>query len=125
MSPPLRFSQLSPQRQALIRLCQAINYGSIEYLAGKDSEPVFEPWPVTVRDLKLDKDEDHRPEFDLADFVVRGEVARLLKRLDEMSSGTLRCIEVHAGLPRRVLVEAPVTGACRFGSVKPGGPNDL
>jgi hypothetical protein len=42
----LRFSQLSAPRQTLVRLCQAINHGSIENLEVRSSEPVFNPLPV-------------------------------------------------------------------------------
>jgi hypothetical protein len=105
---PLRLSDLSPARQALVRLCQAVNYGSIENLEVRDSEPVFEPWPVTVRDVKLERDEAPRPELDLADFVVSDEVVRLLRALDGMKCGTIRHIEVRTGLPRRMHVESQV-----------------
>ena len=109
MSKPLRLSELSPARQALVRLCQAINHGSIEDLEVRHLEPVFDPRPVTLRDVKLYADEDPRPELSLQDFVVSDEIVRLLKRLDEMKCGTIRRIEVHAGLPRRMLVESHVT----------------
>ena len=104
---PLHLSDLSPGRQALVRLCQAINHGSIEHLEVRHSEPVFDPWPVAVRDVKLDKDEEARPEKGLQDFALSDEVVRLMERLDEMDCGTIRCIEVHAGLPRRMLIESP------------------
>jgi hypothetical protein len=107
----LRFSQLSAPRQTLVRLCQAINHGSIENLEVRSSEPVFNPLPVTVKDVKLDADEEARPEQGLADFVVSDEVMRLIRLLDELGCGTLRRIEVHAGLPRRILVESQVAGA--------------
>jgi hypothetical protein len=98
-------------RILLVRLYQAINHGSIEDLEFKHSVPVFDPWPVTLRDVKLYADEDSRPELSLGDFVVSDEIVRLLKRLDEMKCGTLRRIEVHAGVPRRMLVESQITGA--------------
>ncbi len=109
MSKPLRLSDLSPTRQTLVRLCQAINHGSIEDLEVRHSEPVFDPWPVTLRDVKLYADEEPRPELSLQDFAVSDEIARLLKSLDEMKCGTIRRIEVHAGLPRRMLIESQVT----------------
>ena len=111
MSKPLRLSDLSPARQALVRLCQAINYGSIEDLEIRHAEPVFDPPPVVVRDVKLYGDEQPRPELSLKDFVLSEEAARLMNGLDEVKCGTLRRIEVHAGLPRRMLVESQITGA--------------
>ena len=95
MSKHLRLSDLSPARQALVRLCQAINHGSIEYLEVQHSEPVFDPWPVTLRDVKLDSDEGPRPELALCDFVVADEVVRLISLLDELKCGIIRRVEVR------------------------------
>jgi hypothetical protein len=102
----LRLSQLSPARQGLVRLCQTINHGSIEDLEIRHSEPVLEPLPVMLKDVKLDADEQPRPEFALVDFVLADQVCRLLSLLDKMESGTIRHIEVRAGIPRRVRVES-------------------
>jgi hypothetical protein len=111
VSKELRLSDLSPARQALVRLCQAINHGSIEDLGVRHSEPVFDPWPVTLRDVKLGSGEGPRPELTLADFVVSDEVLRLMSLLDEMGCGTIRRVEVHAGIPRRIVLESQVAGA--------------
>ena len=102
----LRFSQLSPPRQALIRLCQALNHGSIENLRVQDFEPALDPPPLALKDLKLDFDEGPRPELALADFVVSDQIGRLLSHLDRMQCGAIRHIEVQAGIPRRIVVEA-------------------
>jgi hypothetical protein len=89
----------------LVRLCQSINFGSVENLAVRDSEPVFDPPPVMLRDLKLDSDEGSRPELTIVDFVVSNEVMRLMGHLDELRYGTIRRVEVRGGLPRRILLE--------------------
>jgi hypothetical protein len=95
MSIPLRLSDLSPGRQALVRLCQQINFGSIESLEVRYCEPMFDPAPIVLRDLKLDSDEGSRPELAAADFCVSQEVIRLMGHLDGLQLGTivgaLRC----------------------------------
>jgi hypothetical protein len=106
----VRFSQLSESRQTLVRLCQTINHGSIEDLEVRHSEPIFDPWPVTLRDVKLDSDEGPRPELALADFVVSAEVYRLMRVLDDMKCGTIRRVEVRAGVARRIVLESQVFG---------------
>jgi hypothetical protein len=108
MSRPLRLSDLSPGLQALVRLCETINFGSIENLEVRDSEPVFDPAPVMLRDLKLDSDEAARAELALSDFAVRSEVIRLMGHLDEMKVGTVRRVEVRSGIPRRILLESHI-----------------
>jgi hypothetical protein len=101
-----RFSQLSASRQAFVRLCQAINHGSIENLEIRASEPVLDPMPVLLKDVKLDSDDGPRPELALDDYVVSEEVSRLMRLLDDTESGTFRRVEIRGGLARRVVLES-------------------
>ena len=102
MSKPLRLSDLSPARRTLVRICQTINYGHIENLEVRDSDPILDPSPVMLKDVKLDSDEGPRLELSLTDFVVSGEVLRLMSLLDKMKRGTIRRLDVRAGVPRRM-----------------------
>ncbi|MGA2882247.1 MAG: hypothetical protein ABSG13_25115 [Bryobacteraceae bacterium] len=110
MSDPLRLSELSPARQALVRLCQSANYAQIEQLQVNDSEPVFNPAPVVLLDLKLDSDEMPRPEMALTDFMLTAEFCRLMDKLDGLKHGIIERIEVRAGLPRRMLFRSKFSG---------------
>jgi len=112
MAQPSRFSQLSPARQALVRACQAVNFGEIQNVLVRDAEPVFgEPAPVVVIDAKLDKQEEPRPELALKDFELREQVRRLMARLDDVKNGAILRIEVRAGIPRRVVFESRLAKA--------------
>jgi hypothetical protein len=110
MSKPTRFSDLSPARQALVRLCQTLNFGSIEDLKVEHAEPVFDPPPVILKEVKLDSDEGSREELAMADFAVTDEIVRLITRLDEIQRGILRRIEVRTGIPRRIVIESRMLG---------------
>jgi hypothetical protein len=101
-----RFSDLSAQRQTLVRLCQTTNFGSIRGLEIKAGQPVFDPPPVVLLDLKLDGDDRPRPETNLGDFGLSQEVVRLMERLDEMPTTTVELLEIRAGIPRRVVFRA-------------------
>ena len=101
-----------------MRLCQAINHGSIEDLEVRRSEPVFNPAPLALRDLKLDADEAPRPELALPDFTLSDQVCRLLRLLDKLESGRIRHIEVRTGIPRRVLVESQEYGSGSVGQTR-------
>lgn len=111
MRTVLRFAQLSPARQKLVRMCQAVNYGQIKALFFRDGEPLYEPPPVVVIDTKLYRDEGPRRELALTDFVLRDDFRRLMARLDNAKNGMIQRIEVQAGLPRRVVVELRLTGS--------------
>jgi hypothetical protein len=113
----VRFSELSPSCQKLVRLCQTINYGSLRGLQIREREPVFDPEPTLLADVKLDGDCVARPELDLDDFVLREEVLRLMDHLDGLVNTTIECLEVHAGIPRRLTVRSPF-----LQSLRQGGP---
>lgn len=100
----LRFSQLSAPRQTLIRLCQRINFGSIESLCVEGAEPELNPPPLVLIDVKLDADELPRPEVDLPDFELCAEACRLITKLQELTTGIIERIEVRAGVPRRIVL---------------------
>ena len=97
----VRFSELSEQRQTLIRLCQSINFGSLRLLEIREREPVFDPPPVLLVDVKLAGGATARGEIDLRDFVLRDEVVQLIGHLDRLVDTTIECLEVNAGIPRR------------------------
>jgi hypothetical protein len=107
----LRFAQLSPARQALVRLLQTVNYGQIQGLGVRGGDPIFEPAPVVVIDAKLYRDDWPRPELALADFELRNDVRRLMARLDNAKNGLIQRIEVQAGLPHRVVLKSRATGS--------------
>jgi hypothetical protein len=102
--PTLKFSDISPARQKLLRLCQDVNFGTIRDLAVQTGDPAFVPPPVVLRDIRLDIDEGSRPEIELADFCLRHDVRRLLRCLDDLQTGMIEQIEIRSGIPRRVLI---------------------
>jgi hypothetical protein len=108
----IRFSQLSPARQALVRVCQAVNFGQIRDIRLQDGDPILDSASL-LADERLDLPEQPRPEIRLNDFVLCEEWCRLLARLDEIHDRTIKRIEVRAGIPRRVrfksrLMKAPL-----------------
>jgi hypothetical protein len=108
MSQRLKFSQLSPSRRALIRVLQALNYGSILDLKIVNGEVILDPRPEVLIDVRLDEDVSVRPELGLADFTLSAEVIRLLAQIDAFQNGTIEKIVVHAGVPRRVTLRSVV-----------------
>jgi hypothetical protein len=75
-------------------------------LAIKAGEPVLDPPPTLLVDMKLDRDDAPRSEFELADFELSHEVVRLFERLDELATTSVELLEVRAGIPRRLVFRA-------------------
>jgi hypothetical protein len=104
--PLLRFRELSPARQRLVRVMQNINYGRIEHLTLRRGEPVLDPKPVCVQTIKLRyKGDAPRVEVTSEDFELKPEVLELMKTFDRVRDGVLPKIDVYQGLPD--LLEAP------------------
>lgn len=108
-----RFSQLSAPRQALVRLLQSINFGHVEDLEVRGSQPVFSPAPMVFVEIKLDSAAEPRQEIDLTDFELRCEVIRLMEQFDQLGDASIERIDVRYGVPRRVLIERPIQGVRR------------
>lgn len=102
MTLALKFSQLSPERRALIRTMQALGYGSILNLHIVNGEVDFSSLPEALVDVRLDEDVGARLELELDDFMLPAEVCRLFSQIDALKNGTIERIVVHAGVPRRV-----------------------
>lgn len=101
----LRFSTVSPRRQQLIRMCQALNFGVMSGIRLECGDPVLAASSSLVED-RLDLPDEARPEVRLDDFNLSKEWLRLLARFDEIQDGTIERLEVRAGLPRRILAQA-------------------
>ena len=109
-----RFSQLSASRQTLVRLCQDINFGQILDLHVRNSDPVWDPAPTVISEIKLDVDEAPRPEGDLPDFKLSSQIRRLMCQLDQLRDGKIEKIVVREGIPRHlVLASLPTSRAAR------------
>ena len=103
VSHPTR-QDLSPGRARLVQLCQQLNFGRIEHLGVCGGEPVFEPPPRVVREVKFGGENGPRPELSWQDFPLKSQVIELLTCLDELSDGTIEVLEIKHGLPFRMLV---------------------
>jgi hypothetical protein len=104
LSNPLRLSQLSASRQALVRLCQGVNFGQILDLQVANAEPIWNPGPTILSEVRLDIEETPRPEGELTDFKLSSEIQRLMRQLDQLKDGRVEKIEVRAGVPRLLIL---------------------
>jgi hypothetical protein len=107
-----RFSQLSASRQALVRLCQDVKFGQILDLLVKNAEPIWDPSPIILSEVRLDIEEAPRPEGTLPDFRLSSEVRRLMRQLDQIKNGKIAKIEIRDGIPRRLVAHLTTGVEC-------------
>lgn len=106
MSNVRTLSSLSPHWRRLIALMQAINFGRIENLHIRNSEPVFDPAPRIVREVKFGSENGPRRELDCADFVLKTQVVELFEELHRIQNGVVECLSIKHGLPFSMHAEA-------------------
>jgi hypothetical protein len=95
---------LSKPRKQLLRVMQRVNFGRIENLVVCRGEPVLEPSPRVVKDLKLGGDNEPRPELELQHFELKREQTELFDALTRIQDGQVELIEIKHGLPFRLTV---------------------
>ena len=101
----LRYSAVSPRRQRLIRICQALHFGVLRGIRVENGDPILENGSM-LSEERLDLPEQQRPEILLEDFALPQEWRRLFARFDAIQNGSIERIEVRAGIPRRVIFES-------------------
>jgi hypothetical protein len=95
---------LSARRAGLLELMQSINFGRIEGLAVLDGEPVLDPPPRVIREVKFGGENGPRPELDAGNFLLKTQVVELFQHFDHLGDGTIDVLEIKHGLPFRMLV---------------------
>ena len=96
---------LSTRKRRLLELMQRINFGRIEGLMVRNSEPVLDPPPRIIRDFKFGAENGPRPELTAGDFALKSQVIELFEQLDNLGDGTVEMLEVQRGLPFRLTIE--------------------
>jgi hypothetical protein len=104
MSRPFCKSELPEGSRRLVELMQQLNFGRIENLSVRDGQPLLEPPPRVVREIKIGGDNGPRPEALRDDFPLKAQHSELFACLADLGEGTVVLLEVKHGLPFRLLV---------------------
>jgi hypothetical protein len=99
-------SSLSPERRGLVALMQRLNFGRVESLRVTNGEPVLQPPPRVIREVKFGGENGPRPELASRDFVLKAQLVELFRQLDTLGHGQIESLSVKHGLPFSMNVEA-------------------
>lgn len=105
MSSSITLSSLPPERRRLLKRMQQINFGRIESMVIKDGQPVLDPPPRIIREIKFGGENGPRLEAAIDDFALKAQVVELFRHMDELQDGVIERLEVQRGLPFRMAVE--------------------
>jgi hypothetical protein len=101
-------ASLSAPRRRLLEAMQRLNFGRIEGLEIRSGEPVFQPAPRIIQDIKIGGENGPRPELTIEDFALKSSVIELFDHLSRIGDGTLESVEVKYGMPFKLVVEQAV-----------------
>ena len=97
-------SGLSPNRRHLVELMQDINFGRLEDVHVRDAEPVFNPSPRILRDIKFGGDNGPRSELHTDDFQLKSQIVEMFAHFDRVRDCKIETLEIKHGLPFRMSV---------------------
>jgi hypothetical protein len=108
MTTDTRMASLPPARRRLLALLQQVNFGRLESLIVVNGQPVFDPPPRLVHEIKFGGENGPRQKLATADFVLKSQVVELMTFFDQLQNGTIDTLEVKHGLPfRMIFTEVP------------------
>lgn len=96
---------LSKSRCQLLKLIQRIKFGRIEGLIIHNGDPVLNPAPKAIREIKLGSKEDRKSVPVENGLLEKPQVIELLGCLSHLGSGTIQSLEIQHGLPFRIRIE--------------------
>jgi hypothetical protein len=99
---------ISNPRRQLLRLIANTGFGRIENLDVQGGEPVLDPSPRIVREIRLGSERSHGRRAIDEDLLSRPQVIDLLRLLSEIGDGTMGTLEIQNGLPFRVRLDQPI-----------------
>jgi len=99
---------LTPAQARLLSLMQEMNFGRIEGLVVVDGNPVFDPPPRIVRQVKFCSENGPRREKNMIDFNLKEQVVEFFAALSRLKNGMVESIEVKHGLPFLMNLEEAV-----------------
>jgi hypothetical protein len=98
---------LSKARQRLVEVMQEMGFGRIEGLVVRQGEPILEPVPRVVLEIKFGGENGPRPERSATDFPLKARVTELFREFDRLGDLTVEILEVKHGLPFRMTLVEP------------------
>lgn len=102
---PTSTKDLLPAERTLLDAIRHIGFGQIEFLRIRAGQPVVDPWPVVVRDLKFGVDRHEPPAARCSDFELKREAAELFEYTRDVEDSEIRVLVVRHGLPFTMEVE--------------------
>ncbi len=105
MTQHLAKTSLSNAQRRLLEEMQQRSFGRVENLHIRRGEPVFDPAPRLIREVKFgSSDNGPRPERSLKDYLLKDQVGEMFRYFQVLGDGVIDVLEFKHGLPFRITV---------------------
>jgi hypothetical protein len=102
---PTSSKDLLPSERSLLEAIRGVGFGHIEFLRIHAGEPVLDPWPSVIADVKFGVDRQEIHSTPGSDFELKREVAEFFEYTREVDDGEIRLLVVRHGLPFTMEIE--------------------
>ena len=99
---------VTPAKRRLLQLMQEVYFGHIDGLVIRDGEPVFDPAPKVVREIKFGGDNGPKPLIISRALFDKPQITALFEHLAQIHEGVIQSLEVQRGLPFRMRIEESI-----------------
>ena len=101
---------LSPGRRQLLELIERYNFSRIEDLEVRGGEPVFNPAPRVIQEVKFGSKKEPKPGEATDNVQLSTPIIELFEHLERLGNGRVAELQIHHGLPFKLLVERTSRG---------------
>ena len=105
MTQTVLLNSLSPARRRLVEAIRELGFGRIEGLIVVGGEPIFEPPPRMVQELRFTRKDSERLWEAENNYALKSQVTEFLERLTSLGNGRIDLITVQNGLPFSLTLE--------------------
>jgi hypothetical protein len=100
-------TSLGVAQKRLLTLMRSICFGRIEGLQIRCGQPVLDPPPRIIREIKLGSTDN---QSNKSDYQEMRQVRELIALFQQIGDGVVDCIEIRHGLPFRVVITDRLVG---------------
>jgi hypothetical protein len=101
---------LSRSRQRLLELIERYSFARIENIEVRGGEPVFNPAPRVIQEVKFGVEEEPHPDAANDNLPLRAPIVTLFEHLERLGNGRVAELQIRHHLPFKLLLERPSGG---------------
>jgi hypothetical protein len=92
-------TDLTATERRLVDALRELGYGRIKALRILHGQPLLDPWPLTIRDVRFDSSNFQKVQTAGIEFDLKAPVVELVRHIRSLESGEILSLAIRHGLP--------------------------